>query len=266
MISCGVRIFAGVCAVALISVLGAQDESKPQPSPKDLFLHPRQLPYHTIDVPADQGQAKPGQTDKKGVGKKSGGKKENRHKLGETVEEGGAQESTKPETKVGDSVGLKYSVLKAVDGSMATAPPDAEFHNGDKIQIRFQSNYPGYLYILNKGTSGKCEKMFPSPEVESRDNSISAWREYILPPDGNLMGFHDAPGVEKLTILFARQPEPDFEKLVCSPSSDGKSADDELARRKQMYSRDLRIEKAPDGIYAVNPSARVFLEIPLVHK
>src|SRR5439155_21720799 len=148
--------------------------------------------------------------------------------------------------------------------------------------------HPGYLYILNRAPSGKWPAMFPSAEFQGGDNKVDRLHTYTVPP--RAMEFVEPTGVENLTILFAPKPEPDFEKRIRSRGTSGKksTADlvagveigDELVRKKrEMYSRDLRIEKAPptapgepkdNAVYVINakagPDSGVFTDLPLVHK
>ena len=41
---------------------------------------------------------------------------------------------------------------------------------------------PGYLYIINQGSSGTWKPMFPSAEVEDGNNQVEGWRPYTMPP------------------------------------------------------------------------------------
>jgi hypothetical protein len=54
------------------------------------------------------------------------------------------------------------------------------FKNGDKIRFRMSANFPGYLYVMNHGTSGTYELLFPRADTGS-DNRVEAGKEYIVP-------------------------------------------------------------------------------------
>jgi len=250
--SYGVRIFAVFSAISLIglAVRAAQDDSRKEPGAKDLFMHPRQLPYHASE------------DDKSGKGETKGNIGKNGRK-GKAGRKGGT-DAKPPEP----AIGVKYWIMKrSEDGGTSPVAPDAEFHTGDRIQVKFETNYDGYLYIVNFGPSGKPEKMFPSPEIHSGSNRISAGSQLTLPVEDYFMKFEEPAGTENLRVLFSRKPEPNYMSVITSQSE------------RDMISRDLRIEKAPpvapgepkdNAAYYVNPTgkpdARVIVEVPLVHK
>jgi hypothetical protein len=196
------------------------------------------------------------------------------------------------------ALGLRYTILKAGAGEVA---PDTIFHAGDRIQLRVQANSPGYLYIINQGSSGTWKPMFPSPEVENGNNHVESLRNYTLPSEEHRMLFDETAGAEKLFIILSSQPEPDLEKLIYSLQGKppaGQSSDQPPQSSKQMimasnlhiddttvgrmrkaYARDLIIERVtPDtpgekketAVYVVNPSgssnSRVVADVSLVHK
>ncbi len=65
------------------------------------------------------------------------------------------------------------SVWKAVDSELV-------FASGDKLRFRVSSTFPGFLYVMNQGTSGTYEQLFPRSDTGA-DNSMRARDEYIVP-------------------------------------------------------------------------------------
>ena len=203
-------------------------------------------------------------------------------------------------------LGLKYTILRRESGRMIEIPADSVFHSGDAIQVVVQTNSPGYLYIVNQGSSGVWKPLFPSPEIAGGDNRVEAFRTYTLPQ--RPMVFDEQTGTEKLTILFSRQPVGDFEELIYSlQGRQAKPAaqpydkpapkqmiaeahlDDATVGRLRLAStRDLVIEKVtpatpPDAsgtaagattgetaVYVVNPvgseNSRLAADLHLVHR
>ena len=47
------------------------------------------------------------------------------------------------------------------------------FAQRDKVRFRLSSNFAGYLYVMNHGTSGGYELLFPRSDT-GQDNSIEA--------------------------------------------------------------------------------------------
>jgi hypothetical protein len=68
------------------------------------------------------------------------------------------------------------SAWKPVDAALV-------FAAGDKLRFKVSSTFAGYLYVMNHGTSGSYELLFPRSDTgaDNRDNRIDAQKEYIVP-------------------------------------------------------------------------------------
>ncbi len=65
-------------------------------------------------------------------------------------------------------------------GTWKSADPGHVFASGDQVRFRFKSNFSGFLYVVNEGTSGDTATLFPSAETGT-DNRVEAGREYLIP-------------------------------------------------------------------------------------
>jgi len=209
----------------------------------------------------------------------------------------------KAKTENGPPLGLRYSIVRLVNGQMVEVSQDFVFHKGDHIQLQVQTNTPGYLYVVNKGASGNWAPIFPSPEIAHGDNHVDGFHVYTLPRPDYQISFDELTGVENVTIVFSRQPIPDFESLIYSlqdsgaPVSDpgatpqGKrimvasiNIDDDVVGRLHASTRDLIVEhvdpttpadsgagdKKETAVYVVNPAgapdSRLVADLHLVHR
>jgi len=213
---------------------------------------------------------------------------------------------TAPAPETGTPLGLKYTVLKKSGDEMVEVPPSTVFHAGDRIQLSVQTNGPGYLYIVHKGSSGTWKPMFPSPEVADGNNHVDGWSARVLPPNSRMV-FDEQVGTERIFIVFSRTPEDGLENMIYSlqggkakPAADKSPEkppskkyvmtasvdipDAAVGRLKDTYTRDLIIEKVDDktpadkssadkqenAVYVVNPSgspdSRVVADVELVHQ
>jgi hypothetical protein len=198
------------------------------------------------------------------------------------------------------SLGLRYSILKKEASGAVEVDPDTVFQSGDRIQLRVDVNTSGYLYIINRGSSGNWNPLFPSSKIANGDNRVQKGTQYVI-PSGYVFTFDEQPGTEKLFIVFSRQPVSDLEELIYSltggqkvkpaPRPDNSKIllaqaniqDTMIDRMRMVYSRDLIIEKVDDtkapppsapakekAVYVVNPShstdSRVVADISLTHK
>jgi hypothetical protein len=209
-----------------------------------------------------------------------------------------ASAQTAPAPSAGPALGLKYTILKLVNGEMAEVPPTTVFHAGDRIQFAVQSNVPGYLYIISQGSSGTWKPLFPSPEVGEGNNKVEGWATYSTPPKARMV-FDEQKGTERIFIVLSREPEPDLEKMIYSlqggkpvPVSDPgvrpkqmvtfaqlNIPDSMVGKLRTTYARDLIIEQVTPqtpgerketAVYVVNPSgtndSRVVADLSLEHQ
>jgi hypothetical protein len=58
--------------------------------------------------------------------------------------------------------------------------PATVFGASDRLRFRVSANFSGYLYVMNQGTSGAYELLFPRSDTGG-DNRIEAGKEYLVP-------------------------------------------------------------------------------------
>ena len=75
---------------------------------------------------------------------------------------------------------IKLSVDRQESGGWKTVDSALVFAPGDKLRFRVTSTFAGFLYVMNHGTSGAYELLFPRADT-GVDNSIEARKEYIVP-------------------------------------------------------------------------------------
>jgi hypothetical protein len=190
--------------------------------------------------------------------------------------------------------------LKREGSESIEVDPETVFHSGDKMRLRVDVNAPGYLYIINRGSSGNWNPLFPSPKIANGDNRVQAGIQYEIPP-GYVFTFDEQAGTEKLFVVFSRKPVSDLDDLIYSLSDGHKPGttpkrddnrillaqaniqDSTIDRLRNVYTRDLIIEKVDEtkapppsapakekAVYIVNPSrsseSRVVADITLIHK
>lgn len=143
--------------------------------------------------------------------------------------------------------GAKVVIERMRDGKLSIVSPKSKFRSGDKIRLRFATNFDGYIKIINVGSSGKVSLLFP---YEGADDRITPSNDFQLPKGGDWIVFDDTAGTETLTIIMSKKPL-NFR------------SDEELLEmnKKATQSRDLTIESEQDATYAVCPEAS--LEKPI---
>jgi hypothetical protein len=58
--------------------------------------------------------------------------------------------------------------------------PGLVLEQNDRVRFRVKTNFGGYLYVMNRSTSGKQELLFPTKEAGEK-NRIEAERQYLVP-------------------------------------------------------------------------------------
>jgi len=211
--------------------------------------------------------------------------------------EGLRQAASPAGTEKSVPLGLKYSILlRQPDSRYIAVDPQEKFKSGDRIRLSLEVNGAGYLYIVHRGSSGLWTGLFPPQDVSGENHAVQKGIKYEIPA-ALAWAFDQHPGIEKLFIVFSRQPQPSLEGMVDSikggadaqsgkPSSapghsekPGRVDDSLVTQMSQLYSRDLKLDTANEkdsanqtvpAVYTVNPSgsldAVVVKEVDLVHE
>jgi hypothetical protein len=190
------------------------------------------------------------------------------------------------------NLGVRYNVLLVDTSSNSSQPvdPSSTFRNSDCLALSIQSNYDGYLYVLDRGSSGKWDVLLPNLALPEESNYIKARTDTRAPAQA-CFSLDNPPGVEHLYVVLARSPQ-DISQLNsavkasrtaaasngASESQNPAAIETQMARLEQgMHSRDLRITKVStpvahepaNAVYVVDmsPSAsdRIVTEIQLKH-
>ncbi len=89
--------------------------------------------------------------------------------------------STASSTKHAAAPALDIVVEKKLpDGKAQTMTPTHVFQAGDVIRLRLASQFDGFLYITDQGSSGQFSTVFPSVAA-GNDNRIARGRTYLVP-------------------------------------------------------------------------------------
>lgn len=93
-------------------------------------------------------------------------------------------------------------LLKHDGNQLVPADPGAEFKQGDQIKIQFESNFEGYVYLINVQPNGKKKIIFPYDATSG--NTIVANKRYDFPPGRDLIEFDGEKGTEILQVIMTR--------------------------------------------------------------
>lgn len=110
---------------------------------------------------------------------------------------------------------MSILVLKNEGGSLVPVDPSSEFKAGDQIKIQLESNFDGFIYVVNIQPSGKRCLMFPYPDAA--DNTVRSGERYDIPPGGDAMEFDKEKGTEVLQVIMSRDRIPYLDAALKEP-------------------------------------------------
>ena len=156
-------------------------------------------------------------------------------------------------------------------------PTDSAFHNGDRIRFEITSKKGGYLYIVQRGSGGNWDALFPSIAINGGNNKVTSFEPYQVPGGSEAGSFHvkGPPGVESIFILLRNEPQVDLDRLIMQGRQNSNAASvitddviqeiaDRINRRDLVFSTD-----SDENVYVANtrvsPDAEVVIELKLRH-
>jgi hypothetical protein len=195
-------------------------------------------------------------------------------------------------------LGLRYALLQiGGSGELSEVSPETTFHSGDRVKISLMANQPGYIYIIQRGSSGSWRPLFPAQGDLPDSNRVEAGHIYQV-PSGKSFQFNQQTGEERLFLLLSRQVVSDLDGVIFTlrqnekdapPSSSPAQGQVEAANRisddlvQKLQSRDLmEVEDPPQetkgpslgetAIYVVSQgkgsstASQVFANLVLDHR
>jgi hypothetical protein len=93
----------------------------------------------------------------------------------------------------------------------AAIDPSLVLNSGDVVRFRFKSNFDGYLYVTNLGTSGQYSLLFPREETGTR-NVVQSGKDYLIPSTDAILRISGPAGFESVywlvsPVSLGRMPE-----------------------------------------------------------
>lgn len=99
------------------------------------------------------------------------------------------------------SVGaISIRLEQKTENSTAMVPQNKIFHNGDILRFLITSKTSGYLYVLDVGTSGETNMLFPGSSGPESGNQIRPGQVSSVPVDGD--GWFEVTGPAGYDVLY----------------------------------------------------------------
>lgn len=88
---------------------------------------------------------------------------------------------------------MELTLEREVDSGWQVVDPGYVFQKDDRLRFRFRTNFAGYLYVMNQGTSGTYTQLFPREDT-GMDNRVEPESEYIVPASEGAFRVDGPPG------------------------------------------------------------------------
>ena len=104
------------------------------------------------------------------------------------------------------NAGIRYRVLRrASNGEAVDVAPDTTFQSGDRIRFVFEPNVEGFLYVVQRGSTGRWSMLLPHPLINGGQNAVAGFAKVTIPPEG-WFRFDDTPGTEQVFVYLSKEP------------------------------------------------------------
>jgi hypothetical protein len=105
------------------------------------------------------------------------------------------------ESQSTSSTGLISIHLEQKNGDNSkTVPQNTVFHNGNILRFRLTSRIAGYLYVVDKGTTGETMTLFPVSNGTGTQNRIEPDQTVIVPAMGD--GWFEVSGPSGFDTIY----------------------------------------------------------------
>jgi hypothetical protein len=140
---------------------------------------------------------------------------------------------------------MEITVERLTGDNWRIVDPALVFNNNDQVRFRFRSTFGGYLYVMNQGTGGEYQLLFPTDDT-GKQNQVEPGKEYVVPATEGSFRVTGPAGqdivywlVTPVKLPGSNVPQPQYVPLPPPPRNPSKAAasltprcDDSLLRAR----------------------------------
>lgn len=119
---------------------------------------------------------------------------------------------------------MELTLERRANGAWRAVDPGYIFANGDYVRFRFRTNFNGYLYVLNHGTAGSYEQLFPREDT-GMANRVENGKDYIVPATEGAFKVAGPPGHDVIYWMVTpveMRGAPEYKPLPPPPAPSSK--------------------------------------------
>lgn len=140
---------------------------------------------------------------------------------------------------------VEYQIVVDREFATQTVLETSVFASGEKFQLRITPEQDCFVYLLNRGTSGRYTMLYPRPESAGERSEAERNRTATLPTRGSFQ-FDMQSGTEELILCVSRKPHPALERVVRQGDADAASIERLLLALEQANRSDSSYVKTID--------------------
>ena len=95
---------------------------------------------------------------------------------------------------------IRVTVERQDPSGWIVVNPAHVFERDDRVRFHVSTTFNGYLYVMDQGTSGNYDLLFPRPDT-GNDNRIQAGKDYIVPASHGVFKVNGPPGYDVIYWL-----------------------------------------------------------------
>jgi hypothetical protein len=118
---------------------------------------------------------------------------------------------------------MRILILKSEESQLVPVAPNHEFKEGDQIKVAFESNFDGYIYLINVTPGGKKLVLFP--HNQEANNAVKTNHRYEFPQGRDVIEFDAEKGTEVLQVIMSRERIAYIDEAIKNGGELGESAD-----------------------------------------
>jgi hypothetical protein len=144
---------------------------------------------------------------------------------------------------VGDSesrLGLRCSLLLRGPGNEYNeVTPGTVFHSGDHIRLSLLANQSGFLYVVQKGSTGAWAPIYPPPGAGAEGAKINPGELQVVPGGAKAFAFDQNPGAEKLYVILSRTAIADIDRVIRNLSHGGSAPASPADTSQELFAKNV---------------------------
>lgn len=90
---------------------------------------------------------------------------------------------------------MELTLERQTRNAWVVVDPGYVFAKGEVLRFRFKTNFAGYLYVMNQGTSGTYTRLFPREDT-GLANRVEPDTEYVVPAGEGAFRVDGPPGFD----------------------------------------------------------------------